>query len=309
MQKKLLIAVDGSLQARSALIYAAGFLTRGRGLRGTLFHVQPIISQYLLDEARTNPKINESLKKAIDQNTVLSHDMLDGCKKLMVQEGVDPALIDTVSQTRMLGLTKDIIEHSRKNLFDAMVIGRRGLSRVQEVFMGSTSAKLVEHSGGIPVWVVDGQVRPRRFLIAVDNIESAKLIVDHLCFVCAGMTDLELTFFHVPQSIKDHEAMASLTASTEVDELIARSEKQLLDSFWPQAVKQLISAGLESDQLGLITPAKSAKIGKMIIEEAKNNNYDTIVLGRRGSNKAYYFGSVSRYVTERLSEHAIWIVG
>ncbi len=47
----------------------------------------------------------------------------------------------------------------------------------------------------------------------------------------------------------------------------------------------------------------------MIIEEAENNNYETVVLGRRGSNKAYYFGSVSRYVSERLLDHAIWIIG
>ncbi len=308
MQKKLLIAVDESIQSRYILTYAADFLNRGKDLHGTLFHVHPIISQYLIDEARTDIKANDALKSAIDQNTIRSHELLNKCKELMISEGADPARIDTVSQTRMLGLTKDIVEYGLKYYYDAIVVGRRGLSRIQKMFMGSTSAKLIEHSSGLPVWVVDGRIRPHRLLIAVDNIESAKLIVDHLCLICADRTDLELTFFHISQNTGDDE-VDFLPATAEIDEIVAREEKQLLDIFWPQVVNKLISAGLESSQINLITPQKKRKIGKMIIEEAENNNYETVVLGRRGSNKAYYFGSVSRYVSERLLDRAIWIIG
>ncbi len=45
----------------------------------------------------------------------------------------------------------------------------------------------------------------------------------------------------------------------------------------------------------------------MISEEAKKGNYGTVVVGRRGANRAHFFGGVSRYVTERITDRALWL--
>ena len=49
-------------------------------------------------------------------------------------------------------------------------------------------------------------------------------------------------------------------------------------------------------------------VGKAIVDEAKKGNYGTVVIGRRGVSKAFFMGSVSRYVLDRTRNRALWLV-
>jgi nucleotide-binding universal stress UspA family protein len=48
----------------------------------------------------------------------------------------------------------DILEEARSNSFGTIVLGRKGHSGVKEYFMGSTTSKVLQDSGGMAVWVV-----------------------------------------------------------------------------------------------------------------------------------------------------------
>lgn len=47
----------------------------------------------------------------------------------------------------------------------------------------------------------------------------------------------------------------------------------------------------------------------MILEQAESGRYDTVVMGRSGVGKAFYFGRVARYVSERITGLALWLIG
>ena len=53
---------------------------------------------------------------------------------------------------------------------------------------------------------------------------------------------------------------------------------------------------------------RAVNVGKAILDEAKKGNYGTVVIGRRGASKAFFMGSVSRYVLDRISNRALWLV-
>jgi len=309
MQKRILIAVDGSAHAKNALMYAAGFASPAADLYYALFHVQPIISQYFLDEAKTDPKIEEALKNVTDENTLASQEMLQKSKELLIGAGIHETNIVCVSQTRMLGLTRDIIEYGRKHRFDTIVAGRRGLSRLQKVFMGSTSAKLIEHSGPIPVWIVDGEVRPRRVLVAVDVQDPSSAVLDHIALMFAGITSVHLTFYHVLQNLRLGEIAPFTPGIAEIEQTIELHEKQTIADYWAATTQRLRSAGFKEEQLSIRAVRRTTKTAKMIIEEAEQNEFDTVIIGRTGSDKAFYFGNVARYVSERLTGRALWIIG
>jgi hypothetical protein len=46
----------------------------------------------------------------------------------------------------------------------------------------------------------------------------------------------------------------------------------------------------------------------IILDFALKGNYETVVIGRRGINKAFFMGSVSRYIINRISNRSLWIV-
>jgi nucleotide-binding universal stress UspA family protein len=314
MQKRLLIAVDGSVHAEHALLYAARLLQRYDDHHCLLFHARPIIRRSFLNAAKSNPKVNEALQRLIDINAAKSHAILEQSKQLLIKQGIAEKSIDTLSQSRMVGLAKDIIELAHKEKYDAIVAGRQGLARFQELFMGTTSAKLMEYSGDIPVWIVHGDILPQRFLIAVDLDSTADHIINYMCRMCQNRDDVHLTFLHVVDDFKLVDVQPPIPGAAEIDTILVKHRDDIIGQFWSDATRQLAEAGLKESQLEIKTPRKDAKIGRMIIAEteqaeAAQNPYDTVVLGRSGSDKIFYFGNVARYVSERLEELALWMIG
>ena len=149
MLRKILIAVDGSLHSKSALAYVASVFGPSSDVRFTIFNVQPMISLYLVDEARIDPRADSELRRVIERQTADSNELLTDARDHLVRLGIDADKISLFSQVRRQGQAKDIIDYAHKYLFDAVVVGRRGLSRIQKAFIGSTSAKIVEHAASM----------------------------------------------------------------------------------------------------------------------------------------------------------------
>jgi len=308
MKKKLLIATDGSIHSKQALTYTAAFMSGGAEWQCTVFNVQPIMSQYLVEEAKTDAAVRTSLKKMSEQYQAESMATLNKGLDILLNQGIDKTDIELVSQERVLGLAKDILEYGRQNDYDAIVTGRRGLTRAQKLFMGSVTAKLVEFSDGQTVWVVDGDITPRHFLIAVDVMAPWGRLLDRLSSLLAGMPRLHLTFYHVVQESWVEQLGTMSPETYDMAAKLARHEQEMSERFRQEATQRMISAGIDGRHIQMLTPTKTAKIGKMIINEAEIGGYDTVVTCRSGSGRAYYSGSTSRYVADRLTDHALWIV-
>jgi hypothetical protein len=114
MEKKILMAVDDSIHSNQSIRYAIHILSGAKDVTFTLFHGQPMISQYLLDEAKTDPKVSASLKKAIKKNTAKAKTLLEKQKKRMITMGVPSEHIEMVAQPRMIGRSKDILKFHEK---------------------------------------------------------------------------------------------------------------------------------------------------------------------------------------------------
>lgn len=308
MQKKILLAVDDSIHSMNALKYTARLSPFVRDCTYTLFHVQPIISRFLLDEARTDFKAKAELDKLIRKNAEHAKRTLEKYKAQMMRMGIADKCIDVATQPRLLGLVKDILEHAHKGRYDAIVVGRRGLSRVQKAFMGSVTAKLVEHSRVVPVWVIDGKVTSTKFLVATDGSEASLRAVDHLSFMIRKNREINVTLFHVVPRMKDYFAIKFNKKESDIDKVIAQSDKRQIDDFYVQAREKFREAGIHENQIEVKVARRTMNVGKAIVAEAKKGDYGTVVIGRRGTSKAFFMGSVSRYVVDNSSNRAFWLV-
>lgn len=308
MKKKLLVATDGSMQARQALNYAAGYMGMGADCHCTLINVHPIMSQYLIDEARTDATLRSSLKKVHERHHAESERMLTKSKDDLLHHGISEDDIDIISHERTLGLAKDILEYGRKHQYDVIVAGRRGLSRVQKLFMGSATSKLVEYSERQTLWIVDADIQPKRLLIAVDVMAPWSDLLDRIGNLVGGMSQLHLTFYHVRQENWVDQLGAASPETYEMASVLTRREQENMERFRSEARERMAAAGLAADQIEVVEASRSAKIGKMITTKTDNEGYDTVVISRSGSGRAYFYGSTSRYVIDRLTGHALWIL-
>lgn len=309
IEKKILLAVDDSINSKNAVRYCVTMSSFIKELTYTLFHIQPAISGFLMDEAKTNMKAQSTLVEIKKENTRKSKEMLQELKADMVGMGIDTGRIQTRTETRKLGLDKDIIQHAQKGRYDALVAGRHGFSRVQEVFMGSTTAKLVEHSQVIPLWVVDGKVESKKILVAVDGSESALRAVDHVSFIAGGSPNVEITLVHVIPKLRDYCPIDFEDSDGEGEHIVSQGDKKCIESFMNHAYRRFRKAGIPEDRIEVKEIKKTmGRVGRAIMEEARQGGYGTIVMGRRGVNKAFFMGSVSNYIFSRATDRAIWLV-
>jgi nucleotide-binding universal stress UspA family protein len=309
MQKKILVAIDDSPHARQAVEYAARMKALIAGLGFTLLHIQPPISQFLLDEAKRGGQAQAELKRAAARNADASRGLLARYRELMVRAGVAETEVDLLTLPRHLGVAKDILDQAQIGLYDAILLGRRGISSVQQMFMGSVSAHLIENSAVIPVWLVDGKINSTQVLAAVDGSESALRAVDHMAFMLSGNPEVKIRFFHVAPRLKDYcEINFAQKPGDGLEALIAQGDKRCMEDFFSAALANLRAAGFQEDQIETETAATLLNVGETILSAAREGGFGTIVMGRRGMNKSFFGGKVSYHVSQKLADAALWLV-
>ncbi|MFP3981820.1 MAG: universal stress protein [Desulfobacterales bacterium] len=311
--KKILLPIDGAKHSSDALHYAVMMSGALEDVVFSLFHVQPFLSEYVVEEAKKNPEANKKLKELQEKNAESGTKILQQHKEHLIRSGVAEERIELLTRQRREGVAKDIIQKARSEYMDAIVMGRRGLSRLQETFIGSTTKNVIEHNADIPVWVVDGQISSQNILLAVDGSTSSAKALDHLVDIMHPNPEAELTIFHVQPSLKDtcgidFNASSDAQDQEAVTKIVEHANRQCMDNFMQHARGRLKEKAFDENQVNFKTQPVKRNIGKAIADEFKQGDYGTVVVGKRGINKRFFMGSVSSYLISHLTDAALWIV-
>jgi nucleotide-binding universal stress UspA family protein len=311
--KKFLLPLDDSIHSMHALQYMAMMAPALKDFIYMLFYVQPTISDYLMEEAKKEPKASEKLKQLEQHNVRLGAEILKRHKEWLMHQNVTEEKIMVVTQRRKEGLARDIIHQAYSELVDAITIGRRGFSSFQETFIGSTTKNVVEHSADIPVCVVDGEISAKEILLAVDGSTDSFKALEYLCGVLRDDPELILTLFHVQPSLRDCCGIDVAAVQTPEDEklvcrVIEKADRQCIENFMDHALRKFKENKIDKDKLKIKVQPTKLNIGKTIAEEFRNGRYGTLVVGKRGVNKRFFMGSVSHYLVTHLQNGALWMV-
>ena len=140
MFKKIIAPTDGSENAHKALSFARGMLEKGNAQQLVVVHVIP----RLTDEKNRGSELQHRAQQ-------LSN--LEG-EKVMEKER---AMFKNLPQVEFVTLrgnpSEEIVKYTQDKQFDLIVIGRQGVSKVVEFFIGSTTNEVVRTST-VPVLTV-----------------------------------------------------------------------------------------------------------------------------------------------------------
>jgi nucleotide-binding universal stress UspA family protein len=309
MTKKILLAVDNSRPSKSAIDYVVQMSSTVPELNYVLFHVQPMVSLFLEEEARKSSLAKKQLKKVRNRNNQFAHQLLNGYRHDMEAKGIPSDRIETVTLPRKLGYAKDVLDYAIQASYDAIVVGRRGLSGIAKMYAGSVTANILEHSQIIPVWLIDGKVAGKEILVAVDGSEASLRAIDHISFFLSGNSESRLTILHVAGTAQNYcEIDLEEEPDPDLEKMVVRGDKACIDQFYSHAMQKFNQAGIGEDRIRLETVQGRRNVGKAIVDFSQKENYGTIVIGRRGIDKSFFIGSVSRYIINNFSDRALWIV-
>ncbi len=311
--KKILLPADDSIYTVQAMQYMATMAPVFQDAGYILFYVQPKISDYIREESQKDPKAMEELKKFNHRNEALGKELLEDLKKRMMRMGVAEDRITVSTRKSREGRAKDIIEEARKESADAIVMGRRGVSRFADTFIGSTTKNVIEHNPDIPVWMIGGEPASKNILLAVDgSVDSAKAL-DYLLDMLRENPDADLTLLHIQPSLKDSCGIDFAEKTDSGDEeafakVIEKAGRQCIDNFMELARRKIEEKKISENRLNLkIVPARFDVAGS-ILEEFKNQGHGTLVIGKRGMNKRFFMGSVSNHLIRHMKNGALCIV-
>jgi len=299
-RRKILLAVDGSDQAFEAVRYVSQMFPPNR-MEVALFHVTSKIPESFWDIEK-NPVLKHQVATIHAwgfQQQKEMQEFMEKARQLFVDRGVPEGAVIVKSQERQAGIARDIMLEAQKN-YDAVVVGRWGMSKLKDLVWGSIANKLIGHLAHPPLCVVGGTSPTGKALVAVDTSEHTTRTVDYVGTIMDG-TDWEITLFH---AIRGLDYLLA-----EVSHELQQVEKDV-EAFFEEAISRLNNAGLNSDRISTKIATGMASRAKAIVEEAENGGYGTIVVGRKGLSRVEEFimGRVSNKVVQLAKKMAVWVV-
>jgi nucleotide-binding universal stress UspA family protein len=308
-QKKLLIAVDGSAQSLNAVRYVAENLAPGK-LKVNLMYVMPIAPDTFWDleqDAFFMRMMKSRHAQWKREAKKVAQGFLDDARNVLVKANVHEQQVGVILQERKVGIARDIIEESKKR-YDAVVMGRKGLSKLKDLFLGNVSHKIVEKMTDTPVWVIGENIRSNKILLAVDGSENSRKAVDYVGSFAAG-TEVELSLYYVVRSF-GLGFLEDFSMREEVIEDFVEEAEMNVQRMFRSYGERLEKAGVAPARISTKYTLQSHSRAVDIIREAKDGDYGTIVMGRRGLSKVREFlmGRVTNKVLSRAEGFAVWIV-
>ena len=159
-----------------------------------------------------------------------------------------------------------------------------------------------------------------RILLAVDESENSHRVVQYVGSLLRRTPDVAVTLFHVlkpmPRELLEHggsenpgaEAQLSVQLRNEQEAWI-RKEGESESHVLKKACETLTQSGFDQSQV-VLKIGHEDDIARNILEEARNGQHETIVVGRHGTSriKRIFGGGVTDQLLRDAKGFAIWVV-
>lgn len=294
---KILLAYDGSDLAMDSVRYIGQAFPSDR-TEVVIFYVETKIPRSFwrmereLDFRFQSPQI----RAAMAERKKMVNLAMDKAKQALLKSGIQSEAIHTRIHIKNQSIVRDIIEESQQG-YDALVIGRKGHSRLKDFFLDTLPIKLLGKIKNIPLIVVGKNPDNKNILIAFDGTREIIKAVKALSgLLKTGGCKLLLCYSRHRKSILEQIAG---------DGLLNES-----DQIFDLPVDYLTEAGFSSDQIAFEIMAKDKNPTHCILNKARYGNYSTIVIGRRrlSSWKQLAFKRVGNKIFQNADHHVVWIV-
>ncbi|HVO85365.1 MAG TPA: universal stress protein [Syntrophobacteria bacterium] len=306
--KRILIAVDGSTQSLGATRYVARHWASIEP-QVTLMHVMRAVPEVFWDlqrQAAFKQRLKERHHEWVAHTKQTAEEFLATAKKILTEASIPEKSVSVNLQQAQKGVARDLITES-KNGYDAIVLGRRGLSALQVPFLGSVSTKVIERAHDVAVWLVGGYPQAPNVLLAVDSSEYAAGMV-HYVGSFAAPSDARITLIHVTRALDPAFRELFSMHTQEVDAFMEQlgAETQAMFKRYREI---LLHHGIQDDRITTKHVTQAPSRAASILDEARSARYGTVVMGRRGLSKVYGFltGRVTNKVLHQGDGLAVWI--
>ena len=205
-------------------------------------------------------------------------------------------------ERRKEGIARDILAEAERG-YDSIALGRKGMGTVEDATLGNVAGKILGKLTDVSICLVGGKPTLGKILIGIDNSAGAaravEFVADNL-----GSRNCSVTLAHVYRI-----PPVGFLPKADADKLLAEAESVMKPVF-DNAVRTLTQAGIGSDRIFTRSIRGAVSRAGALIEEARQDGYGTIVIGRRGVSEVedFYMGRIGSKLTQTARDMALWII-
>ncbi len=309
MEKKILLAIDGSSCSTLAAEYIAMLFSGRPEVKIHILHCMQSSGSVLPEpEDPANSLMPNSHR--FDKHQAAGLRFLKMSEERLIALGISADRLTSSTLSGGSNIANSLKSYAEKQIVDGLVVARRGLGVVAEMLMGSVSAELFKKCRTVPLWIIDGKVECKKFLIAVDGSIGSLMAVDHLAHIFAGREDVTFFFFHT-------KGLLAAKIQCTPENFFSRWGKEWCENnlqgrncLFNGPIQLLVDAGIAKERIHTLPEPTVLEESMSIISHAKKHGCGTIVLGRRREGMAKgLLGSVSNRTILQTQNMALWLVG
>ena len=310
VDRRILLAVDGSDQALEAVRYASTVFPAER-TQIVLFNVGTGFPEVYWDLGR-NPLYQSQKNKVM--GWLADHQLVIGefkakAYKILADAGFAEDAVEVKTQTKKTNILNDIVQESYQE-YSALVVGRTGISRSKDLVVGSLAGKVVKIIKHIPTIIVGGRPASRTILIALDESIEAMRAVNSVG-VLAGPGNPQVTLCHIIKLPARFHLPGSRPESLANDPQWLDYHKNKFKPYMDEAAGRLIEAGVAADRISRDFLVARGNPVRRILKTARSEGFATIVVGRRqalGFAEEYIWGRFSEKTIKLAENMAVWTI-
>lgn len=155
--KNILVALDCSPASRRAAAYAAEIVPSLPDCSVTLLAVLTGVpcGEEVLTELQGTEEIEVHGDDDHQLELIQVKRMLSNAAQLFRDRRFPDERLEVVSKPMRRGIAQDILDEVQARGCDTIVVGRRGLSMMKQIVLGSVSRDLIQKAEHLAVWVID----------------------------------------------------------------------------------------------------------------------------------------------------------
>ncbi|MBI9083629.1 MAG: universal stress protein [Desulfobacterales bacterium] len=311
IRRKILLAVDGSDQALEAVRYISAIVPPDR-TEIVLFSVGTGFPEVYWD-MNLNPLYRtkkDSIKGWLADNQLVMGEFKEKAFKILSNAGFSETAVTVKTHCQRTNVLKDIVQESYQN-YQAVVMGRSGISRLKDLVMGSMAFKLIEKIKHIPTIVVGGKPVSKKILIALD--ESIEAMRATTCIGdLARARGLEVSICHVLSPPAMSPISGSRSKKPGEDYAWREYNENRFRPYMDEAIGRLAKAGMNPESISADFLFCRGNAIQKIVTTALEGNYGTVVVGRREAI-SFMEGMIRGRFSDKLISStynvAVWVAG
>ncbi len=283
MIRHLLVTVSDDLSALAGARFVGSFFKNKSGTRLTLFYTG--ISPQKNLSSRHEFNLGEQQQRAREDR---GNRALEQARTILLHAGFTDRQVEAKLKLGSGARASDIILEADKGLYDAVVLGRRGVSWLEEALGQSVTKDLLEETLNFPFWICrQPDIEREHVLLCVDGSAPSIRMADHVGFMLAEQPDQHVTMLTIKR--KD-----DLDAQAIFDECRASLEENNVTG---KRIHTMV--------------AKEQNVAQTILKVAEDQRFAVVAMGRTGVGgglmSRLFMGSASSVLFNQLEGAVLWM--